>query len=233
MNIDKRILAKAASELHQDVGSLRDFPAELRNTIASLYYEHRWFQLSQEPSNGHPSWTKHVMIRMGHYELVPELVKSMREIRRDDELVFEMTVGTTRDLLRYNLKDATRKSAARRAVEKIFRKPYFEVPGIYDLTGRAFSEAREGESSGTRKSKSMDRTSTGTHVGRGEPDLKFLSELPHPRHNRIERNFRIRQFEVKYYRNPKTFGEPVGRGRCCRRGLARGTSSPAGMRPDS
>lgn len=57
------------------------------------------------------------MTRMGHYELVPALVKSMREIRGDDELVFEMTVGTTRDLLSYNLKDVTRKSATRRAVE--------------------------------------------------------------------------------------------------------------------
>ena len=157
------------------MGSLRDFPEELRNTIASLYYEYWWFQLSQEPSKGHPSWTKHVVTRMGHYELVPALVKSMREIRRDGELVFEMTVGTTRDLLSYNLKDVTRKSAARRAVEKSFRKPYFEVPGIYDLTERAYADAdaRSVGSLGTQRTKNVDRTLTGSRGRNSEPDLKF------------------------------------------------------------
>ena len=209
MNIDKGVLAKAASELRRDVGNLRDFPADLRNTIASLYYEHWWFQLSQEPSNGHASWTSDVVTRMGHYELVPALVKSMREIRRESEAMFEMTLGTTRDLLRYNLKDVTRKSAARRAVEKRFRKPYFEVPGIYDLAERAFADAKAMQSSGTQKPESADQSSTVPDGGHCEPDLKFISELPHPQHNRVEKAFRFQQFVVKYYRNPKSFGEIV------------------------
>ena len=207
MNIDEDILAKAASELRQDVGSLRDFPAELQDTIASLYYEYWWLQLSQEPSKGHHSWIKHMVTRMGHYELVPALVKSMREIRRNDELAFEMTVSTTRDLLRYNLKDVTRKSAARRAVEKSFRRAYFEIHGIYALTERAYAGARAGGSSDTPES--VDQTSTLPHRGQGEPDLKFVSELPHPQHNQVEKEFRLRQFRIKYYRNPKSFGEIV------------------------
>ena len=75
MKIDKDIFAKAASELRQDVGKLRDFPADLRNTIASLYYENWWFQLSQEPSKGHASWTNDGVTRMGHYELVSAVTK--------------------------------------------------------------------------------------------------------------------------------------------------------------
>ena len=109
MNIDKSILAKAASELHEDVGSLRDLPLELRETIASLYYEYWWIQLSLEPSAGHPSWTEHMVTRMGLYGMVPELVKLMREIRKEDRSIFKMTIGTTLDLLRYNLKNVTGK----------------------------------------------------------------------------------------------------------------------------
>ena len=71
---------------------------------------------------------------MGHYEMVPTLVKQMREVRREHELAFEMMVGTTQDLLRYDLKNVVRKFAVRRAVEKAFKKPYYEVPGIYSLS---------------------------------------------------------------------------------------------------
>ena len=69
MDIDKSILTRAASELHQDVGSLRDLPPKLRETIASLYYEHWWVQLSLEPSTGHSSWTGQGKETIGEQEV--------------------------------------------------------------------------------------------------------------------------------------------------------------------
>ena len=66
-------------------------------------------------------WTKQV-IRMGHNEMVPTLVKQMREVCREHKFTFEMMVEMPRDLLRYNLKNDVRKSAARRAVEKVFKE---------------------------------------------------------------------------------------------------------------
>ena len=208
MNIDKEILAKAASELHQDLGSLSDLPEQLRDTIASLYYEHWWFQLSKDPSTGHASWTNNVVARMGHYEMVPALVKSMREIREDSQSIFEMTVGATRDLLRYNLKDVTRKSVARRALEKCFRRPNFEVRGICELAERALGDAKAVQSSSTNQPERKGRPSLAPDP-ESKPALKFISELPHPQHNRVEKEFRFRQFVIKYYKNPKSFGEVV------------------------
>ena len=43
----------------------------------------------------------------------------------------------------------------------------------------------------------------------GEPALKFISELPHPKHNRLAKAFQYRQFSIKYYKNPKSLGEIV------------------------
>lgn len=209
MHIEKSILAKAASEVRGDVGSLRDLPLELRETIASLYYEHWWIKLSQEPSTGHPSWTEHVVTRSGLYEMVPDLVKTMREIRRKDESIFQMTVGTTLDLLRYNLKNVTGKSAARRAMEKVLRKPFVEIPGVYALIEQAWASTGEQDESIATESETVSQTSPDLDDEGAQPDLKFISELPHPQHNRVERAFTVGQLQIKYYRNPRSFGEIV------------------------
>ena len=44
---------------------------------------------------------------------------------------------------------------------------------------------------------------------KGEPDLKFLSELPHPDHSRIVKAYQYHQFSIMCYRDPKSFGEIV------------------------
>lgn len=212
MNIDKTILAKAASELRDDVGSLRDLPLKLRDTIASLYYEYWWIQLSLEPSAGHSSWTDHMVTRMGLYGMVPELVTSMREIRKENQSFFEMTIGTTLDLLRYNLKDVTRKSAARRAMEKAIRKPFFEIPGIYALTEQAWSDTMGKVRSAIGESDSVDLASTDPD-GAGErenpPNLTFAGTMPDSDFCKPVK-FKFRDVVIDYYENPRTLGETVG-----------------------
>ena len=212
MNIDKSILAKAASELHEDVGSLRDLPLELRETIASLYYEYWWIQLSLEPSAGHPSWTEHMVTRMGLYGMVPELVKLMREIRKEDRSIFKMTIGTTLDLLRYNLKNVTGKSAARRAMEKVVRKPFFEIPGIYALTEQAWADTTGKEQSATGESETVGQTFTnpdGESDRTQAPNLTFVGTIPDSDFSKpIE--FKFGDVVIAYYENPRTLGEEVG-----------------------
>ena len=84
---------------------------------------------------------------MGHFETVPPLVKQIREVRREHELAFEMVVGAPRDLLRYNLKNVVSKSAARQAVEKASKEPYYEVSRIYSLIEQEFRNLKSKDSS--------------------------------------------------------------------------------------
>ena len=208
MKINKEILNKAATALYHDLGSLGDFPAELRNTIGSLYYEYWWYQTTDDPSSGHPSWAKHV-IRMAHYQMVPTLVKQMRDVRREHKSAFEMMVGTTQDLLRYNLKNVVRKSAARRAVEKAFKKPYYEVPGIYSLIEQEFRNLKLENSSSVENSEGISRSPVHDQEESGQPAFYFIVELPHPDHSRVVKAFQYHQFSITYYRNPKSYGEIV------------------------
>ena len=219
VKINKEILNKAASALYHDLGSLGDFPIDLRNTIGSLYYAYWWSLTTDDSSSGHPSWAKHHVIRMFHYEMLPTLVNQMREVRREHESLFEMMVGTTRDLLRFNLKNVVRKSAAWRAIEKAFKKPYYEVPGIYSLIEQEFRNLKldnsisvddaEGLSQGAIHDQEESEQVGYQSLPKSELDLKFLSELPHPDHSRVVKAFQHHQFSITCYRNPKSFGEIV------------------------
>ena len=146
---------------------------------------------------------------MGHYEMVPTLVKQMREVRREHESAFEMMVGTTRDLLRYNLKNVVRKSAARRVVEKAFKKPYYEVPEIYSLIEQEFRNLKLENSPSVENSEGLSRSPVHNQEGSGEPALNFISDLPHPEHSRIVKAFQYQRFSITYYRNPKSYREII------------------------
>ena len=207
VRVDKEILKKAAVELYRDVGSLTDFPAGLRNTVASLYYEYWWFKTTEDESTGHPGWVIHAVTRMGQYEMVPTMLQLIRETRAENRAVSEMMVGTTRDLLRYNLQNVTGKSAARRAVEKLFSKPFHEVAGAYDLMAYVLPDLSAQASSSADVSR---RQGTGPGEKRaGEPDFHFIRELPDPKASRREGVFQYRAYSVSYYRNPKTYGAVV------------------------
>ena len=172
-----------------------------------VYYEYLWFQTTKDPSSGHEDWTKRVVTRMGHYEMVPTLVKQMREVRRDNNLPFEMMVGTTSDLLKYNLRDVVRKSAARRAIEKAFRIPHYEVPGIYNRMELAFIAGETRRSSEIDESEGDTNSTISTQGGMEDPALNFIGELPHSDHDKPENVFRSRDLLITYYRNPTTIGE--------------------------
>lgn len=208
MQINKKIMSKAASQLHRDLGNLRDFPLAFRNTIGSLYYEYWWFQANDTSSIGNSSWTRLPLTLMSHYEMVPDLVRKMRETRQESKLAFEMMVGTTRDLLRYDYKDVTNKSAARRAIERAFKKPHYEVPNIYFLIEQEIKKM-ETEHSSSVKLNDVTQSPTHSQVKAEQPNIAFIGQLPHFEHNQTLRTFQHHTFLVKYYKNPKSYGEVV------------------------
>ena len=209
VKVDKAILERAAAELYRDVGSLSDFPAGLRNTVASLYYEHWWFKTAEDESTGHPGWVHHAVTRMGQYDMVPTMLQLIRKTCAEKRTVSEMMVGTTRDLLRYNLQNVTGKSAARRAMEKLFRKPFHEVPGIYGLMEYVNPGLSAQESSFADISDSQGKQAGKTSPG--DPDVCFIRELPDPSESRPERVIQYGSFSVSYYLHPKSYGEVVAR----------------------
>ena len=207
VKIDKEILERAAAELYREVGSLRDFPAGLRNTVGSLYYEHWWFKTAEDESTGHPGWINHAVTRIGQYDMVPTMLQLIRKTRAENRIVSEMMVGTTRDFLRYNLQNVTGKSAARRAMEKLFRKPFHEVSGIYDLMEYVNPGLSAQESSFAYISDSQRKEAAETSPG--DPDLCFIRELPDPSESRPERVIQYGSFSVSYFLHPKSYGEVV------------------------
>ena len=68
-----------------------------------------------------------------------------------------MLVGAPWDLLRYNLKNVVSKSAARRAVEKAFKEPYYEVSRIYSLIEQEFRNLKLKDSSSVEYSEGLSR----------------------------------------------------------------------------
>ncbi len=215
---------KAASELYRDLGNLRDFPSDLRNTIGSLYYEYWWFQTTDDLSSGHPSWPKQVVIRMSLYQIVPDLVKNMRGVRRTKELIthrqrrlspellFNIMVGTTKDMLRYDLKFVSRKSVVRRAVEKAFKKPFYEVPGVYNLIENALGSLKFEEiesSSPVEEPDGLSRSPVHDQERSEQPATYFIAELPCPDHSKVVKAFQYNRYSITYYRNPKSYGEVV------------------------
>ena len=53
IELDDDVLEDAANTVYSHLGSLLDLPEELRNTIASLYYEVSWFQTNNFPLTDH------------------------------------------------------------------------------------------------------------------------------------------------------------------------------------
>ena len=205
VKIDKAILERAAAELYRDVGSLRDFSAGLRNTVGSLYYEHWWFKTAEDESTGHPGWVNHAVTRMGQYDMVPTMLQLIRKTRAENRTVSEMLVGTTRDFLRYNLENVTGKSAARRAMEKLFRKPFHEVPGIYGLMEYVNPGLSAQKSSSAYISDSQGKEAGETSPG--DRDLRFIRELPDSSESRPERVIEYGGYSISHYLNPKWYGE--------------------------
>ena len=145
VEIDDDVLRDAAHSLHLHLGNLMDLPEELRNTVASVYYEVHWLRrkdggtplVSHLPPQGDPKTQldaamKQALLRVDQYRIADTLVQGIREANKDTQpRLYGALVQLALDELKWNIKDSFNKSELRRSLEKMRKKPVPEVPGLY------------------------------------------------------------------------------------------------------
>ena len=143
-SVDEGVLEDAARHLYSHLGCLLDLPEELRNTLASVYYEVHWLRrkegamplIAHLPRQKNPGKLlgvamKQVILRTGQYQLADTLIEGIRQANKDTQPnLYGMLVRLALDQLKWNIKNSFKKSELRRSLEKIGKKPVPEVPGI-------------------------------------------------------------------------------------------------------
>jgi len=152
--VNKEVLELAENAIRKELGTLDDIPYELANTVANIYY--RFFALASEvkdkPKEG---WMLTAIKRSGDLERglahfiddyariesdlksAPKFINGLRAIDKSKEpKLYRYTVDFILDCLKYNIPNATKKTAIRRKIERKFRKKYVkEIPNLIDLMG--------------------------------------------------------------------------------------------------
>lgn len=141
--IDDAILQNAARTLHSHFGSLLDLPEELRNTLASAYYEALWMHDKGAPLASHlphknkakllDAAMKQGIVRVGQYEIAATLIEAIRAANKETQPnLYAMLTTVALDSLKWGIPNALQKSEIRRKLEKTIRKPIPEVPHLYE-----------------------------------------------------------------------------------------------------
>ena len=146
IRLDVNVLEEAADHLHARFGSLMDLSEELRNTLASVYYEVHWLRRKEgaAPLIAHlprkkneskmlDAAMKQAIARTGQYGLADSLVEGAREGRKVGKNMYGMMTRLALDILKWNIPNAYQKSEFRRSLEKLTKKPLPEVPQLYGL----------------------------------------------------------------------------------------------------
>lgn len=150
----KEVLEMCENTIGKDLGSLDDIPRELANTVANVYY--RFFnlavdekkratnnpnrlpkQVKREPdiSNGLKSFFEDTARFTSDVKTVAGFIRGLRGI---DKLakpnLYQFTVDFILDCLKYDIKDAHKKTGLRRMMERKFSKAKKrEIPNLIDL----------------------------------------------------------------------------------------------------
>ena len=145
VEIDDDVLRDATESLHLHLGSLMDLPEELRNTLASVYYEVHWLR---RKGGGMPLVAhlppqkstekqldvamKQALLRIEQYRVADTLIEGIRKANKDTQpRLYGALVQLALDELKWNITDSFKKSELRRSLEKMRKKPVPEVPGLY------------------------------------------------------------------------------------------------------
>ena len=123
-----------------------DLPEELRNTLASVYYEVHWLRRKKgamplvahlppqrEPRNTLDMAMKQAILRTAQYRIADTLVEAIREANKDTQpRLYGMLVQLALNKLKWNINNSFKKSGLRRSLERIGKKPVPEVPVLYE-----------------------------------------------------------------------------------------------------
>lgn len=145
VEIDDDVLRDATHSLHLHFGSLMDLPEELRDTLASVYYEVHWLREKEggmplvahlppqkDPTKRLDMAMKQAALRVSQYKVADTVVQMIREADKDSQPRLRgALVQLTLDKLKWNINDSFNKSELRRSLEKMGKKPVPEVPGLY------------------------------------------------------------------------------------------------------
>jgi hypothetical protein len=141
MSVDQRALHKAAEEIFTTLGPLNDLGAELSNTVANVYY--RFHLMAQNPDaapgiKSDNDMSLDFLDAMGaisksyvQHNHIGDMIKSLREARAQSAGIGEIQITHALDELKYNIKNADKKSPIRRSIERRFCK-VDEIAGLYD-----------------------------------------------------------------------------------------------------
>ena len=131
-----------------------DLPEELRNTLASVYYEVHWLRRKEggmpfvahlppqeSPKKQLDMAMKQAILRTGQYRIADTLVEGIRKANKGTQpRLYGALVQLALDELKWNTKNLFKKSGLRRSLEKIGKKPVPEVPGLYERMRQLLTE---------------------------------------------------------------------------------------------
>ena len=118
-------------------GDTSDLSEELVNTLCNLYYfAEKAKKLNfggltdlqaMYPNKNKESLVKLYMSHMGHVAAsvshTPEMIKSMRDVRTQNPVIFRYLEQVTIDIFKYSIDGAERKTPIRRSIERKFKTP--------------------------------------------------------------------------------------------------------------
>ena len=147
MPLDDALLIGSAKMISLELGSLDDLPIELRDTVANVYY--RFLKPSAQENSGdlladlEKHGREHAR-KISDGQHIGDMIKALRAMRdeeagkaRGGELViYELFAQVMVDELKYQISNASKKSAVRRWIERQF-KVSDDIPNLYVLMGCA------------------------------------------------------------------------------------------------
>ena len=157
--VDNEILRQCQKELQRLYGGLNDIPHELANTIANLYYKFlrtkKEFEKSKyiipslleggDISEKMPQWICDQEKVLAFLPIIPDNVKYLRSLdKKKQPHLYKMWVDFFLDCIKYNIKNAIKKSGLRRMIERNFKtKEVREIPGLIDLINDLDHDSRK------------------------------------------------------------------------------------------
>ena len=146
--IDTDVLRQCRALIALKCGGLDDFPKELANTFANIYYA--YLELLKEAEHGDlasygmnlrrdvfdslKEFSYRATFVLGHIQNIPAYVDGLRQIRHQDPELYRFLTELYLDILKYRIERAHEKSPVRRKIERLFaRRRVREIPNLIDF----------------------------------------------------------------------------------------------------
>lgn len=142
-------LRKASEAMRGDCGDLNDFPIELVNTLANVYY--RFFANLEHMASGgnsrllEPYIPRSTSMReafmnynafnaqtIAAFETAKTMVEAAQQARSKHTEMYLYLITLILDIFKYNIDEADLKGPIRRGIERKFKKVY-EIPNLVEL----------------------------------------------------------------------------------------------------